>query len=388
MSSTLVPDYAGGSIVNLMQSIATACGSRRTHYPQLALLSAAQLAKARHVLLMVVDGMGLRTLARHPASRHLQSHLLGSMTSVFPSTTASAIPTFMTGLAPAQHGLTGWHMHLQEIDQTLAILPLTPRAGLPKRLPEQLPPQLFDHPSLFQELDRESWVVAPHSIAGSAFNTWHARGAQSLAYRTLPEMFAGVGDLLQESATPRYVYAYYPDLDSRSHRYGTDSRQAQQTLAEFDAHFGALLRLLQGSDSWLLVTADHGFIDSPGRRVIDLDEHPQLAALLLRPLCGERRVAYCYVAAANRPAFESYVRRHFGRACHLYNSDALIAAGWFGAPPYHPKLSARVGDYTLLMKDNWTIKDWLPEEKRYTMLGVHGGTSSNEMRVPLIAVRV
>ena len=71
-----------------------------------------------------------------------------------------------------------------------------------------------------------------------------------------------------------------------------------------------------------------------------------------------------------------------------YRSDQLIAAGWFGPAPYHPRLSTRVGDYTLLMKDNWTIKDWLPEEKRYTMLGVHGGISSNEMRVPLIALRV
>ena len=40
------------------------------------------------------------------------------------------------------------------------------------------------------------------------------------------------------------------------------------------------------------------------------------------------------------------------------------------------------------MKDNWTIKDWLPGEKRYTMVGVHGGISTNEMRVPLVAVHV
>ncbi|WP_300341082.1 alkaline phosphatase family protein [Accumulibacter sp.] len=388
MSSTLVPDYSGGGIVNLMQSIASACGSTHARYPQLHLLSAAQLARARHVLLIVIDGLGLRTLSRHGVSPRLQGHLLGSMTSVFPSTTASAITTFMTGLAPAQHGLTGWHMHLDEIDQTLAILPLTPRTGPPRLLPEQLPPRLFEHPSLFQTLDRESWVVAPQSIAGSTFNAWHSRGAQSMAYRTLPGMFAGIAAVLQEAVAPRYVYAYYPDLDACSHHYGTDSRQALQALAGFDAHFGELVRQLRGSDSWLLVTADHGFIDSPGRRVIDLDDHPQLAALLLRPLCGERRVAYCYVAAANRPAFEAYVRRHFGRACHLYRSDQLIAAGWFGPAPYHPRLSTRVGDYTLLMKDNWTIKDWLPEEKRYTMLGVHGGISSNEMRVPLIALRV
>ena len=40
------------------------------------------------------------------------------------------------------------------------------------------------------------------------------------------------------------------------------------------------------------------------------------------------------------------------------------------------------------MKDDWTIKDRLPGEKQHRMLGVHGGISSDEMLVPLIAVRV
>ncbi|HNC53230.1 MAG TPA: alkaline phosphatase family protein [Accumulibacter sp.] len=388
MSAVHLPDYTGGSIVNLMQSIATACGSSKRQYAPLAALSATQLARARHIVLLVIDGLGQRTLARHTASPHLRRHLLGSMTSVFPSTTASAITAFLTGLAPAQHGLTGWHMHMEEIDQTLSILPLTPRMGPPKFLPGDLPPRLFDHGSLFQNLDRESWVVAPRSIVDSAFNAWHSRAAQTRAYRTLPEMFACLNELLQDQTTSRYVYAYYPDLDSLSHRYGTDSQQARQTLTAIDTLVGGLLRDLRGSNTWILLTADHGFIDSPNRRVIQLDDHPQLAALLMRPLCGERRLAYCYVAAEARPAFENYVRRHLARAAHLYASHKLIAAGWFGPPPYHPRLASRIGDYTLVMKDNWTIKDWLPGEKQFAMLGVHGGVSASEMRVPLVGMLV
>jgi hypothetical protein len=111
---------------------------------------------------------------------------------------------------------------------------------------------------------------------------------------------------------------------------GPTARQAQQALTDLDSLFGALLRRLRGSNTWLLATADHGFIDSPTRRVIDLADHAQLAARLLRPLCGERRAAYCYVAPDNRPAFEAYVRRHLARATHLYASERLIAAGWFG----------------------------------------------------------
>jgi predicted AlkP superfamily pyrophosphatase or phosphodiesterase len=386
MGSTLLPDYAGGGLVNLMQSIATACGSNERRYPPLAVLGAASgLASARNIVLLLVDGLGLRMLTRHRGSPQLQRHLLGSMTSVFPSTTASAITTVMSGLAPTQHGLTGWHMHLDEVDQTLAILPLTPRQDAPRLPPEQLPPQLFSHASLFETLTRECWVVAPRSIAASPFNAWHSRGARVAAYATLPELYSCLTEILLDSASPRYIYAYYPELDSLAHHHGCDSRPVQRALADLDAGFAELLRVLRGSDSWLLVTADHGFIDSPARRVISLDDHPRLAALLQRPLCGERRVAYCYVAENDRPAFEAYIRRHLSRAVHLSASEHLVAAGWFGPPPWHPRLHSRIGDYTLLMKDDWTIKDWLPGERRFAMLGVHGGISASEMRIPLVA---
>ena len=387
IGTTRLPDYAGNSIVNLMQSIATACGSTQRRYHQLQALPAAKLGEARHIVLLVIDGLGQRTLERHPASPNLQRHAIGTMTSVFPSTTASAITTFMTGLAPAQHGLTGWHMHMDEIDQTLAILPLTPRCAPAKFLPEELPSRLFDHQSLFQQLDRDCWVIAPLDIVGSPFNAWHSRGARSLAYNTIPEMFAQLSTLLREAETPRYIYAYYPYLDSHSHSFGCESKQALLNLAALDTLFGNLLLDAKGSDTWLIATADHGFIDSPPERVISLDQHPQLAALLTRPLCGERRATYCYVSTDRRPAFESYVRQHLDHCVDLHRSSDLIDAGWFGPPPYHPHLASRIGDYTLVMKDDWTIKDKLPGERHYPMLGVHGGISDAEMTVPLIAVQ-
>ncbi len=386
--TTRVPDYSGGGIVNLVQSLATACGCRVPRYPQLAALPAAQLAEARHIVLLVIDGLGQKTLDKHLGGSTLQSKLVSTLSSVFPSTTATAVTTFMSGMAPAQHGLTGWHMHLEEIDQTLAILPLTPRGEPAKQLPQDLPSRLFDYPSLFQHLERECWVLAPQSIAGSPFNAWHARGAETLAYNTLPEMFAQLAELLNHAPVPRYIYVYYPELDTVSHRFGTDSERAQETLVALDAAFGEFIANVQGSDAWLIATADHGFIDSPAERVVNLDDHPQLAALLARPLCGERRAAYCYVAPENRPAFEAYIRRHLAYCIDLRLSIDLIRDGWFGPPPFHVKLAARVGDYTLVMRENWTIKDWLPGEKRFRMLGVHGGVSADEMRVPLIAVRL
>lgn len=385
---TRLPDYSGHSLVNLMQSVATACACPSTAYPPLAGLPAQHLAEARHIVLLVIDGLGQKTLDGLPPQSNLRRYWRTTLDSVFPSTTASAIPTFMSGLAPAQHGLTGWHMHLEEIGQTLAILPLTPRGAVSVALPQDLPSRLFDYPTLFQQLERECWVLAPKHIAGSPFNAWHSRGATTLAYASLAELFAQLAGVLRAAPFPRYIYAYYPDLDSVSHRFGTDSVEAQQTLAAFDSAFGNFINDVQGCDAWLLATADHGFIDSPPERVVSLDDHPHLAALLERPLTGERRAAYAHVAAENRSAFAAYVRQHLAHCSDLQVSTELIRAGWFGPPPWHPRLPSRVGDYTLVMKDNWTIKDWLPGEKRYRMLGVHGGISADEMRVPLIALRV
>ena len=95
MKATL-PDYHGGSLVNLMSSIATALGGS-SPYPPLAALPPQAMAGARHLVLLVVDGLGFDYLSSRDGA--LRSHLRGRLTSVFPSTTASAIPTFLTGLA-------------------------------------------------------------------------------------------------------------------------------------------------------------------------------------------------------------------------------------------------------------------------------------------------
>ena len=384
----MFPDYCGSGLINLMQSVANACSGQVQRYPELHALPAERLSEARHIVLLVADGLGQMMLDTLPGTHHLRRQHLSTMSSVFPSTTASAIPSFMSGLAPAGHGLTGWHMYFSEIDQTLAVLPLSTRAEASNTLPLALPSQLFDYPTLYQQLDRECWVLAPRTIAGSPFNAWHSRGARTIAYAGLAELFGQLAALLKEATQPRLIYAYYSDLDALAHRFGCTCMPLQKAVAAFDQSFARFVDENQGSNAWLLVTADHGFIDSPPERVISLDDHPALAVFLHRPLCGERRAAYAYVEPAQHAAFEAYIKQYLSHAVDLRRSRELIKAGLFGPPPVHHRLSERVGDYTLLMRANWTIKDWLPGEKHYQMLGVHGGISTDEMLIPLITARL
>lgn len=385
-----LPDYAGGSIVNLMRSIAAAFEdqpSRTAAYPPLRELSPSALAGGS-VVLIVLDGLGFNHLSGDCGAGSLRRRLKGKMTSVFPSATATAITTFMTGLAPQQHALTGWHMYFRELGASAAVLPFRMRCG-GTRLTQcgVSPAELMPCVSLFDRLAAPAHVVSPERIVDSEFTVAHSGRAARSAYRTAPEMFERVAALVRGADRRSYVYAYYPELDALGHEFGIASAEVKRELAALDDAFERFMSDIRGSDAAVVVTADHGFIDTCAQHTIDLASHPELADTLLLPLCGEARVAYCYVRDGERQRFESYVRSHLSHAAMLHESAELIEQGWFGVGAAHPQLRARVGDYTLLMRDDFVITDRVAGEKRHALIGVHGGISDDEMYVPLIVAR-
>jgi len=377
----VLPDYRGGSLVNLMSSIATALGGT-SPYPPLAALPPQALAGARHLVLLVVDGLGHDYLAGRDGA--LRRHLRGQLTSVFPSTTASAIPTFLTGLAPQQHGLTGWNMYFREIGAVVAPLPFRTRTGHHAlRKAGITPASLFGLTPLFDRLPLPGHVVSPRNIVHSDFNVALSGRAQRHGYETLDELFAAIAGLLHGD-TPSYIHAYWPTLDSLAHEYGIGSEQVATAFSALDTAFDRLLDAVHDNGSRLIVTADHGFIDSPAGQTIDLDDHPALRDTLLLPLCGEPRMAYAYVRAGREAQFEDYVRTRLADRIQLFKSEDILQRGWLGPGEAHPGLRDRLGDYVLIPRGQAILRDWLKGEERYTHVGVHGGLSDAEMRVPLV----
>jgi hypothetical protein len=117
---------------------------------------------------------------------------------------------------------------------------------------------------------------------------------------------------------------------------------------------------------------------------VDMDEHPQLAAMLECPLWGERRAAFCAVRKGREAEFEAAAAEVFAGKAVVARSRDLIQAGLFGPGPENTRLAERTGTHTLLMEPGWTVVDSVPGEKRHHMIGVHGGLSPDEMWIPLI----
>lgn len=386
-AAILKPDYHGGSIANVMSSLISGLGGDAP-YPIFPQLPAEEIAQARTVVLMVLDGLGYEYLMTRDPSSALRRHLRARATSVFPTTTASAITTFLTGLAPQQHGLTGWFMFLKEIGVVTAILPFQPRYGGASLSAAKLnTTDVFHLRSTFERIARRSYVVTAQRIVDSEFSLATTRPARRRAYESLDEYFALIEHTVREPES-KYVYAYWPEFDSTCHAHGIGSAQAAAHFAKLDAGFAALTKSLAGTDTLLLVCADHGLIDTTPAHTIALESHPRFAETLTLPLCGEPRVAYCYVRPARVAQFENYVAEELSQACWMIPAEQAIAENMFGTGTPHPHLYDRIGDYVLLMKENYVIKDLLRGEKAFSQIGVHGGLTADELYVPLVAVRV
>ena len=382
-----MPDYGGGSIVNLMASLLRARGGE-ADYPNLRLLSPEEIQGFTNILLLVIDGLGANWLAEQSPTGILSRHRLGAITSVFPTTTASAITTFLTGDAPQQHGITGWFTYFRELGCVMSVLPGHPRyGGVGYRQAGVDLASLLGHRCLASRISTRAFFLSPAKIAHSDFNLAHLGPAQARPFTDLRDMFRQATRILRADADPKYLYLYWPGLDSRGHEAGMASPLAARHLGAIEQALTDFMVASSGTDTLVLVTAAPGLIDTgPGDR-IDLADHPELEACLSLPLCGEPRAAFCYLRPRRVQDFQDYCQHILDGHALLKPSQELIHQGLFGQGEPHPGLQDRVGDYTLLLTGRSVIRDQLPSEKGTVQIGVHGGLSESELFVPLCRLR-
>ena len=382
------PDYQGGSLVNLMQRLRLAMDAPvDDRYPPLQHPALDSLAQRRVIVLFIVDGLGYTYLNESARGSCLHAHLQGSMTAGFPPTTAASISTFLTGEAVQQHALTGWFVYLKEVGAVTAVLPFHVR-GSTERLSQRglSAERLYGHRPFFADLPVASQIIAPNWIIDTDYNRAHAGPAMARGYDDLKGMFAALSAAVRDTQERQYVYAYWPEFDRLSHEHGNGSEQVAAHFKELDARFARFIEDIDPDEVGMVVSADHGFIDTEPERVVTLNDHPHLQRTLQLPLCGEPRAAYCYVHPRYAATFRDYCDNELSDCLQWYHSEELMEKGLFGRGTPHPRLHERIGHYTLLMKDNYVIKDWLEGEKRFFHKGVHGGISDREMQVPLIRV--
>jgi hypothetical protein len=180
------------------------------------------------------------------------------------------------------------------------------------------------------------------------------------------------------------VYGYHPDLDKAGHIHGLASPEWAAAVRDVDR---LVARLVDGlpADAALVVTADHGQLDVPDDRRVDVDTDPRLRAGV-EVMAGEPRVRYLHTAAGARDDVLATWREVLGDVAWVATREEAVAAGWFGPVP--EEHLARVGDVVVVCQDRYVVVASRSEPAFVArMVAFHGSYTAAEMEIPLLIAR-
>ncbi len=321
-------------------------------------------------MLFVVDGLGWDQLQ---ARRHLAPTLASMqgdrITTVAPTTTATALTSITTGLTPGEHGLVGYRIDVGG-DVMNVLRWWGDRTGDARRAHDPRRMQPFE-PFMGDDVP----VVSKTDLEKSAFSMAHLRGGRPTGWRVPSNLAVLVGEQLR--AGERFVYAYYDGIDKVAHERGFG--------AFYDAELVAVDRLVADviealpSGAALVVTADHGQVQvgdaiiSPGVEVLRLVHHQS----------GEGRFRWLHARQGAAAELADAAREAHGDVAWVVTLEQTLDEEWFG-PVVSPPVRARLGDVALVPHAEVSFDD-PADTGPFQLQCRHGSLTAAEVYVPLIA---
>lgn len=370
----VLPDYDRACIANLVPALLGRDGSAGDQ--DLDWLPAAA-RRADQVVLLVLDGLGWEQLRDR---RRLAPTLAGAegidqpVTSVAPTTTACALTSITTGLAPSHHGLLGYRLAVD--GEILNALHWTVGSRQPRDGRRSVPARRFQPQVPFARAARPVPVVSRSEFGGTGFTAAHLGDAPLHGYRVLSSLPLEVAELVRGGEP--LVYAYYDGIDKVAHTSGLG--------ALYDAELRAVDRMVADvaavlpPGATLVVTADHG----------QIDVGPQLELLgrelmaMIELLSGEGRFRWLHARAGAADDLLQAATDRYGESTWVKARDQAVDEGLFGGT-VAPEFLARLGDVALIPHAPIAFVD-PADTGESRLVSRHGSLTADEMLVPLVAL--
>jgi hypothetical protein len=361
-----LPAYRGPCLAGLVAALAAPAGQRPAWVPEPA-------ASAAQVLLLVLDGLGwVQLRARSDLAPTLSAMTGGPITSVVPTTTATALTSTVYGAAPADHGVVGYRVRVDGPtgEEVLNVLRWRTASGPAETF---VAPESFAAGSAFGGAPVP--VVSRASFLGTGFTRAHLSGSQPHPWHLPSGIAVEAAAALREGAP--LVYAYYDGVDKIAHVSGFGPHYDAE-LAFVDRLVDELLGVLPPSGA-LVVTADHGQVEV-GPNLVTL--HPHVLEGV-RLVSGEGRFRWLHAHRGAASDVLAAARSTYGGEAWVRSVDELDAAGWYGGP-LGGVARSRLGEVAIVPFRPLAYLDPAdPGEAR--LVCRHGSLTDEEMLVPLLA---
>ena len=374
----MLPEYGGACLTSVVPTVLSALAGGAEE-PSLPAWAPAPLAGARQVVLLLLDGLGWEQLRdTRAAAPVLAAATGGPITSVAPTTTATALTSLTTGVPPAVHGIVGYRVRV-DLDglpeagpgEVLNVLRWRTGRGDMRRV---LPPAHFQRVPPFG--GRAVPVVTRSEFAATGFTAAHLTGSRLVGWSVPSSLVVGVRRLLAAGET--FVYVYYDGLDKVAHEHGLGEHYRQE-LGAVDRLVSDLLEVLPAG-AVLAVTSDHGQVEVGNATRLPAPELFDMVELF----SGEGRFRWLHVRPGSIDDAVAAARQAHGAEAWVRTRDEMIEDGWFGGTPA-VDVARRLGDVALVARAPVAFLD--PADTGETrLMGRHGSLTPAEMAVPFVAL--
>lgn len=363
-----LPRYGNGALTDLMPWVLGASLGAAGEPARIPSWMADHDPYVRQRVVFVVDGLGWNQLLQRDSIAPTLAGLASTViTSVAPTTTATALTSLTTGMCPGEHGLVGYRMDMGS--SVMNTLRWGDERGDLRRThaPADVQPCV---PFMGVKVP----VVSKAELEDTGFTEAHLRGSLPRGWRVASSIPVIIEQLL--TAGEPVVYAYYDGLDKVAHERGFGPH--------YDAELRACDRLVADIMTSLprgvalYVTADHGQVQV-GDNVI---EQPGAVMACVARQSGEGRFRWLHARrGAERELFAACDGAHSDVAW-VVTREQVLDEQWFG-PLVRPAALRRLGDVALVARNDVTFDD--PADGGHFVLQCrHGSMTRAEVEVPLL----
>ncbi len=356
-----IPEYGGANVCGIIPGLLGGADLPDWMPPVVADASA--------VVVLVLDGLGWRQLEqRANVAPVLNSLAGGPISTVAPSTTATALSSIATGLTPAEHGILGYRMLMR--GAVTNMLRWATDEGVRRH---DVSPREFQPARAF--CGQRVPYVTSQELIGSSFSDAHLFGGVAHGYRALSSLPVVVSELVRSGAT--FVHAYYAGVDKIAHERGFGEFYDAE-LACADRMVDDVLNRLP-RDAVVLITADHGQVEVGDRLLYPSDNLLRLIELQ----SGEGRMRWMHARPGAEAELFEAACEEFGGVAWVRRRSEAIAEGWFG-PHFPAPMNGRLGDVVIAPFAPVSLFEEA-DSGPFNLICRHGSLTEDEVLVPLIA---
>ena len=380
MKEIVLPDYSN-SILNLINTILKHYNVE-TKYNALPKLEKILENDYKNIVLIILDGMGEHILKENSPKGFFKNNQIDKITSVCPSTTTAAMTTYYSGKPPIETAWIAMSQYFKEYGRAIEMMRKIDSYTGEKLNTSKL--DVFDlikYETVYEQIEKAQPKVKAYEINPEFCE---ARSKRSINADNIDLVCDSIKSICKNT-DKNFILAYSEKPDTLLHKYGCTAQEVKEFIQQSESKIEKMCNELKGTDTLVIVSADHGHKDIKNTySILDLKE---IQDCIIMPASLESRAVTFWTKPEKKQQFEQYFKDNLQNEFILYSKQEFLDKNLLGYGNKHPKVDDFIGDYIAIAISDTIIKLGTNISKdKADKKATHCGFTPNEMEVPLILI--